>query len=142
MQTFTTKSGASVTVAPAPYVDAKRMKKAIQRELGAGSHMLQGIKFDTAKPFDMDAAPLLGLLMQVDGSEGFDAALWPCLARCTRNGDKVIESTFDDPEARKDYYEIVIACVKENIGPLAAGLLSVLPADMLTQKKQTENVPQ
>ena len=135
MKEFTTKTGANVVVSPAPWPEAKRLKKAIQQELAAGANMLEGIDL---KP-DSDVSGLLGILMKVDGSDAVDAALWPCLARCTRNGDKITEAIFDAVEARADYYEIVVACVKENLGPLAAGLSSALPANLVTRMKRPEN---
>lgn len=136
MQTFVTKTGAPVIINPAAWPEAKRLKKAIQQELAGSTDVLRGFDAST------DISVLGGLIMRVDGSDAVDAALWPCLARCTRNGDKITEQTFEDPAARKDYYEIVVACAKENLGPLVESLLSVLPANILTPMKQAEKPPQ
>lgn len=126
---FTAASGAKIVINPAPWKDAKELKKAIQHGLAAAN-----ISLDSNKD-------IAAIFMQVDGSDEFDAALRPCLERCLRNGEKVIDRTFDDVEARKDYYEIAIACVKENLGPLVESLFSqfaALAAKMVVQKSNSQ----
>ena len=118
MSEFTTKSGAAVVVTIAPWQNAKTLKQAIQSEAAAA-----GIKIN----LDADVSTFVSAILKVDSSPVVDAALWPCLARCTYNGAKITEALFDSAESRADYYEVVIACVKENLGPLVNGLFSALP---------------
>ncbi len=110
MTDFIAPSGARIVINFAPWKNAKMLKNAIERELARG------------KGYDLATA------LMVDSSEEVDAALWPCLIRCTRNDEKIVETTFDSAEARKDYYDIIEACVKENLRPLAESLISKLTA--------------
>lgn len=130
MVEFVTKTGAKVVTNLAPWEDAKRLKAAVEKEASAS-----GLKIDAKT----DASVFVNALLSVDGSESVDAALWPCLIRCTRNSEKITSQTFDTKEGRQDYYEIVKACMTENFGPLVEGLLSVLPAGLMKMMKQPEN---
>lgn len=132
MTEFFTKSGAKVVIALAPWVDAKKLKAAIERQAAAA-----GVKFDK----NADASCFISAILCVDSSEEVDAALYPCLSRCTRNGQKITMQTFDDADARQDYYEIVKACLTENFRPLVESLLSLLPEGLLKAMKN-EGKPQ
>ena len=130
MTEFIAKSGAKIVVNIAPWQDAKRLKAAIQRECAKA-----GLKMD----LQADVSTLVSAVLAVDSSDEVDAALYPCLARCTRNGAKITMNTFDDKEGRGDYYEIVMACIDENCRPLVESLLSVLPPGLVAMaKKQAE----
>ncbi len=118
MLEFVAPSGATVVINPAPWKDAKALKKAIEREIAYGGEKTT-----------------LALVLGVDSSDAVDAALWPCLVRCTRDSMKIVESTFDDSAARTDYYDIVEACVKENLAPLAESLSSKLSSLGIIMKK-------
>lgn len=126
MTQFSAPSGVVVVINAAPWVDAKRLKMAIEKE----------VKLDGGFDLDKDAATLITMLLQTDGSVTVDAALLPCLARCTRDGHKITEQTFDDVLARKDYYAIVAACLRENLSPLVEGLLSELAKVIPQVRKQ------
>lgn len=108
MTKISVPSGADVEIHPSGWKAAKTLKAAIERAVA-----LTG-------DFSIRTALL------VDSSAEVDAALQLCLARCLYNGQKIIELTFDPVETRGDYYDIVEACVKENLGPLAASLRSKL----------------
>lgn len=110
-------SGAKIVINPAPWKDAKGLKNAIQK--AAATTELK-ISMD-------DVGGLLRTFLQTDSAPEVDAALAPCLARCTRNGEKITDATFEEVDARQDYYEIVFACVKENLGPLVDSLIAKLP---------------
>lgn len=117
MSTLIVPSGADVEINTAPWKDAKALKRTIEREIALSG----GISLPT--------------VLLVDSSEMVDAALWPCLVRCTYNKEKITESTFDKPEARGDYYDIVQECVKVNLGPLVQSLLSKLSEHGLIKKQ-------
>lgn len=129
MTEFTSISGAAIVINLAPWEDAKELKKVIERE---GAQSIIDMNGDLAK--------LSSLILKLDGSDAFEKALMPCLARCTRNGESVRGNTFDTKEGRSDYVEIVKACVNENIGPFVASLFSQFGPLLATQK--TENVTQ
>lgn len=126
---FKSSSGATIVINAAPWQDAKQLKKAVEKELST----IQGLS-DIKLSFE--SVDALATVLKLDSSDDIDAALWPCLARCTRNKEKITEKTFDDVEARKDYYEIVTACMKENLAPLFEGLFSRLSEFGIIQKQE------
>lgn len=114
---FIAPSGEPVKINVAAWKDAKALKAALELEIAAhGITDINSILDDG----------LISLIMKVDSSPAFDAALWPCLVRCLRGNNKIIESTFDDAKAREDYYQIVVACVQVNLRPLVLSLVSQL----------------
>jgi hypothetical protein len=123
MVEITGPSGAKIVINPAPWKDAKELKKAVERTLGARG-------FD----FKKGIGEGISLFLQADGSDEVEEALWPCLARCLRDKEKITVETFDDVAARRDYYEIVLECIKVNFGPLAESLASKLPFGLLGAK--------
>lgn len=125
MVEFVAPSGARVIINAAPWVDAKNLKKAIQKE----------VNFDAA---GMNEKWIITQIFNVDGSESFDAAIWNCLKWCTYNDERITQATFDKKEARADYIEIMTVCVKENLGPLVESL-SLKLLDLGILKKQAKN---
>lgn len=136
MVTFTAKSGAEIVINAAPWQDAKRLKAAIENE-AAKSQVPTNFSAE-------NLSAVFGTALKIDSSPEVDAALWPCLIRCTRGGKKIVESTFDDVEARSDYYEIIMACVKENFLPFVGDLYFLLAALGMSPVKapQKENAPE
>lgn len=106
MTEFIAPSGAKVVINVAPWVDAKILQKALLRELAIAGEIS------------------LSAALMVAASDPVEKAMMVCLSRCLYNNQKIIDATFDKPEARADYYEIVLACGKENLGPLAESLRS------------------
>lgn len=130
MAEFTAPSGAKVVINVAPWKDAKFLKQAIEREIDMRAGLQPNVTADT----------FMASILKIDSSELVDKALWPCLIRCTRNDQKIVEETFDSAEARRDYYDIIGACIKENLNPLVESLFSKLSeAGVLT--KQAANNP-
>jgi Phage tail assembly chaperone protein, TAC len=150
MAEFLAKSGAKVVINIAPWVDAKALKKAIQREIAASGLKIDldgelnlGSKTELSKIVSSSlVSNLMSAVVKTDGSDSVDDALFKCLCRCTRNGEKIVNETFDNAEARGDYYEIAFACIKENLGPLAESLFSrLLPFLGAIFKKSETNSP-
>jgi hypothetical protein len=117
MTEFTATSGVEIVINPAPWKDAKELKKAIERV----------VDLDTLGAMN-GLASFIKAAVIVDSSDEVERALFQCLARCTRDGQKITEAMFDDVEARKDYYDIAEACIKENLSPLFVSLFSKLSA--------------
>lgn len=131
MVEFTASSGAKIVINEAPWPDAKRLKMAVQSELAHAGVSLS---------LDEDVGQLLSAFLKVDSSKAVDDALWPCLARCTRNGHKITEALMDDDTtARKDYYDIVVACAKENLFPLYESLYLKLNGFLKAKKTDAKN---
>lgn len=130
MTEFTAPSGATIKISEAAFVDAARLKRAIWREVG----LKDG--FD----IERDAGDLISQLIRLLGSEEIDALLWPCMGRCLYNGERVQPGLFDRPGTRQDYYAIVAACLKANLGPLLEGLLFELRAMGVLKKQAAPSV--
>lgn len=122
MVEFTATSGAKVKINIADFEDAQNLKFAIQKALKAEGFEMK----DMGDILSSDMWPIAKLAMAVDCSKEVNDALWPCLARCSRNGDKITKLTFEPVDARQDYYEIIVSCIKENVGPLFVGVSAVL----------------
>lgn len=57
------------------------------------------------------------MCLAIKSSKRVRDRMFDCLRRSTHNGEKITTSTFDNINARSDYYPIFIACLKENILP-------------------------
>lgn len=128
---FTAQSGAEITINMAGWKEAKTLKKVLQAEISKLD--LTGID----KATDINA--LLPLVMQIDSSDALDAALWPCLVRCLRGTEKITEQTFENVDARADYYEIMLKCISVNMRPFVVSLFSLLPPVIAAMAKDLWN---
>jgi hypothetical protein len=79
-------------------------------------------------------------ILAADSSVEVEGALFKCLERCLYGNNKITRDTFEPVEAREDYYEIVIACLKVNLLPFFKPLLSKL--DVLQAKKAPDSLEQ
>jgi len=120
MAQFIAQSGAKVIINQAPFRDAMALKNAVVAELSKNKIDISSISSD------MEVGGILSALLSIDASEVVFDKVMTCLARCTYNGEKITENTFEDASARGDYYDVVLACMKENILPFFQGLLSKL----------------
>ena len=116
------------------------LKSAIQREL-------KGINLDLDLT-DLKHADLSALFegaLAVDSSEPVFAALFKCLLRCTYNGHKITLATFEPEDARQDYYDIAVACVRVNLSPFfsrLSAMLERLPAIKSAARKSSSAMKQ
>ena len=67
------------------------------------------------------------VLISVDISETAEDAIFECLKHCIYDKThKVTLNLFDEVEdAREDYYEIILACIEENLKPFIKSLVSM-----------------
>lgn len=127
----TTNTGARVVINPAPYKLAINLKKVLLKEVknnsiglkitGNNENLLEKtLDFTGCIDFIKDA------LIGADISEEVNNAIFDCLAYCTyQTTNKIDEALFDKfPEAREDYYEIIISCIEENLKPFIKSLVS------------------
>ena len=127
---FITKNGnKEVQINAASFQDAVKLKKTVmQCLLDAG--IIKDINFDKLQNINTnDLFSKLGeLILNMDASEAFNKAVFSCLGSCIYNGfHKIDEKMFNDfPEAREDYYEIVVKCCEENLRPFFKSLVSEL----------------
>lgn len=133
---FKAPSGAKVVINPADFRDAMSLKSAIAKEISIADFNIDL----NALSNEADVSELIKLFLSLDASENVYDKVFACLARCTRNGERITESTFDDVDAREDYYEIAFNCIKENLNPFLKGLRSRLSQLMqmgLANKKES-----
>lgn len=130
MTEFTTSNGVDVVINAAPFQDAIDLKDAIFDEIKSAGIDLSGFdlkKVDLNKEVNGDLLSMIvKSALSVDSSKKVFKAVFKCLGRCTYNHEKITPNTFEEVEAREVYYEIVIACVKENLAPFIKGLASRL----------------
>ena len=128
---FKAPSGAKVIINPADFKDAMALKSAIAGEIAKSN-----IDIDLSNlSKDSDVTDIVKLFMILDSSINVYDAVFKCLVRCTHNGEKITELTFDDVNNRQDYYEIMFHCIKENLSPFLGGLRLRLSTFMLSISK-------
>lgn len=136
MHEFKSTSGAKVKINPADFEDAMDLQSAIMKEVSKTDFKMDGIDMNNESSF----GGLIKVAMSVASSKDVRDIIFKCLVRCTYEGQKITPKTFEDVDARRDYYEIVIACLKENLSPFFEGLLSKL-SPLMSGLKQAEESP-
>ena len=124
-------TGNRIVINPAPFGEVKKLKNVLFNELKKNQ---LGIKLtgDTQNLLDrnLDFTAMIdfikNVLIGVDISEDVESVLWECLKHCTYQTTYRIDETLFDkvPEAREDYYEIIISCIEENLTPFIKSLVS------------------
>ena len=130
-ETFTLKSGATLLVTEAPYVDARRLRnelvKAAKGVPGLDDSIvaagLGGLK-------NAELGPILDAVLTAGSSEELENAIFKCGERADYQGNRVTLALMDDPklstQARQDYYEIALKIIEVNCRPFLQGALSLL----------------
>ena len=128
-----TNTGNKVIINCAKTKEVQRLKQVILNEIkknpigiklvGQGVSVLEKeLDFTGVLDFIKDT------LISIDTSDEFNEAIFNCLQYCTyKTVYKINEELFDNeeiPEAREDYYEIIVACVEENLRPFLKSLIS------------------
>lgn len=70
---------------------------------------------------------LKDILISMDISKELEDVIFKCLGHCTYDTVHVINRELFDtinPQARADYYEIIFACIEENLSPFMQSLIS------------------
>lgn len=132
MVEFVGASGKKIVINAAPAVDAFALKNAIHARLNVPKFNLDELKKGNRnvsdKIKDMDVSEVIESLaenlLKLDSDKEVNSALMACLVRCTYNSEKIVLGTFDDIEAREDYYEIIEKCIRINLFPFYKGLIS------------------
>lgn len=145
MTEFFAPSGKKVVINPAPFKDAMALKQAIASEF-ANSNFKMDIDFSgkasaniAQADMDFDIAQIGKLVALMDSSPLVYEKLLICLSRCLYDGEKIIEASFEPVEARGDYYDIVFACMKENLAPFLKGLVSKFAPFLQTYQMRTQS---
>lgn len=107
-------SGAKLGVAPAPFADAKALYQGILRAVGATS---------ISTSMEMTSV-IKDLFCSAFSSKEIDVLLDACMKRCTYDGTKITEETFEPVSARTDYVKVCTEVALENVLPFFKSLLS------------------
>lgn len=126
------KSGTAVIINPAPFEDALALNNAV------GNPVL-GLNVDIKPDFDLDSAANFHYMTVVASQAAVQALVMKCLVRCTYNGQKITQATFEAEGAREDYFEIAVACVRENLAPFVASLFSQFSVLVEARQKKHAN---
>lgn len=84
---------------------------------------------------------LKNCLISMDISQELEEAIFKCLGYCIYDTVHPINKDLFDticPDAREDYYEIIIACIEENLKPFMKSLISAWS----TIQPKLGNIPQ
>lgn len=132
MTEFTSKSGIKVRIEPSTFANAIDLKTKIEKALLKENIDVANvdIDFDKIRKGIIDMAVISSLskvMMIIDSSDEVHKAIFVCLERCLYNSEKITLETFEPIEARADYYEILMACIKENLSPFLKTLFAKLP---------------
>lgn len=128
-----TNTGNKCIINCASMEDVQRLKQAIFNQLKQSPIGIKLIGGDTSifeKELDFTGVIdfVKNTLIGIDTSEEFLDAIYRCLSYCTyKKVFKIDKALFDNesvPEAREDYYEILFACVEENLRPFIKSLIS------------------
>lgn len=122
MTKFTCENGAEVEIKLASWGETTQLKDSIEQALIKKGFSIGDIKIESLEVEAM--GQLLQAIMMVDSDPEVRNSIFKCLARCLYNGERITQDTFEPLEARENYYEIVIACIKENLSPLVKRLFS------------------
>lgn len=106
-------SGAELAINPAPFRDGRALYQSVFSESRA-------LRFDPTVEVDVNFKKDVWCVMLA--SKLIEEALWKCFERCTYNGLKITEDTFEPVEARGDYFELCMEVGMDNIAPFMKGL--------------------
>lgn len=111
----TMPSGAVLEIQVAPFLDAKKLYKAIAHELKTVS-----VNAD----MELDLEMIKNLLCVVVESDRIEEAFNICAQRCLYNNCKISNDTFESLEARGDYLIVMREIIEANVAPFMKGLFA------------------
>jgi len=120
---YVTDNGVNVKINPCEFKDAGKLKNIVIKELkssGAnfGELMSQNMEQMSNGQFDSIAQ----IILSVASSPELEQFLFPCLLRSTYDDTKITPETFNDLDARGEYFKIVALCLKLNVFPFFKNL--------------------
>lgn len=135
---FKTASGSEVKINVADFITSMKLKKAVVEAVKESDADVSKIDLANLKMGAIES--ILQIILTADSSDKVELAIFDCLKRCTYNSEKITREVFEPIDARKDYYEIVIACLKVNLAPFFEPLFLKLNElqDKMTLKSQQQ----
>lgn len=123
MKSVTLKSGNTLQLQEAPFLDAWNLTQAIAKQLGES---LPGFKLDSldaeALQQDIDVGKMLGVVAQLISSKEIFSLVWPCMKPCLYNEQRIEQDLFQDARTRPDFLPCVVEIIKLNVVPFIKGL--------------------
>lgn len=110
-------SGAVLKLSLAPFAEAKELYQAVLSEV-------KNVK--TSMDQEIDINMFKDLLCTGFSSKKIEDAMAPCLRRCTIDGLKIDEQTFEPEERRQDYVIVYWEVARANIFPFLKSLYAEL----------------
>lgn len=106
------KSGAKLKVQVSPFAVSKALYQSMLKEL---KNVGLSSKTELANVFKE-------IFCAAFSSPEIEACMWACMERCTLNGEKITEDTFEPVERRDDYMQVCMEVAKANVLPFAKSL--------------------
>jgi hypothetical protein len=116
--------GRVIKINMANFDDTCDMKDIIEATLAETGLDLDSLELGKASLADMDIDFILKPILKITSNKEFRKILFKCLERSSIDGEKITRDTFESVENRGEYYPIVLECLKVNILPFFAPLLS------------------
>ena len=112
---YTTESGKQVVINYAGFKDACELKRQVGLEL-----LKVNVNINDLINKELDSQSIntfKDLIFTIDSSKEIEDCLFKCLARSLYNNSKITKELFEDKEVVHEYYDIMIACMRENLSP-------------------------
>lgn len=129
MKDIALSNGVTLSVAPAPYKDASRLKNKVVNQLMSEGFDLKDLnskdimKTNISKDLIFDVIKRVALL---ESSEEVEELVIKCAERCLYNKEKITLDTFEDSEVWPVVIEIKIEVIKANVLPFFLSLPSIV----------------
>jgi len=137
---YTTESDKQVVINYAGFKDACELKRQIGLEL-----LKVNINISDLINKELDSQSintLKNLILVIDSSEAIQKTIFKCLSKSLYDNTRITENLFEiDKEAVEEYYNIVIACVRENLSPFFVKQFAVLNELIATAKSILKSLP-
>jgi hypothetical protein len=119
---ITLPSGAKLEITPLPYFKAWAVTQKVTRAVEKIDIDLKGVDFKNIMITDIVnlKSPICALL----SSDEIIEAAKECFTRCTYNGVKINDETFEPIASRKDFLPCVFYALRANISPFFSNLLT------------------
>lgn len=118
---MTLKSGNTVTLGMASFADGMRLFKVLVSELKLVDIDLTSLA-DVGALAGKDINSIKNVLLQVLGSEALEQAVFKCAERSLYNGQRITRTSFEDEQARGDFFEVAWEVMRFNLSPFFKNL--------------------
>lgn len=115
LKEFKLPSGAVLKYNLAPFTDSRDLYQSILKEA-------QNIGFNFND--DIDINFIKNIICVLLSSKDIERAIWKCFEKALYNGNRITSETFEEEEARQDYFDCMTQIAWANILPFMKGLFA------------------